>query len=321
MRRTDTGEIIIFIKINTVTARVIENAVQNDVHAARLDLFDKSAERLLAAEHLVDLAVIGGIILVVGGRFKDRVEIKAGHTEGCQIIQLFGNTLQVSSEEEIVFIVFFSVTQKFGEFFQVSTKHRIFFHRVISRRKESIGENLIKDTAEDPFRGSCSLLINEKLKITSAIARRSEGFGKVIALADHIESTKVRKNAILIEKETSLCATAKLCHGNDGEKILSVAHHFKSVEFSRIVTKDLHLCAHGGFGHVNTEFHLTAMLEGSAMGDVFSVYQFLFQMSGHDIKSRKTCHVFTPLHVSDPKYFPHIHGCCGQMQSDLPPQY
>lgn len=250
---------------------MVENAVQDNVHPARLHLSDQVTEGLLAAKHLIHRQIIGCIILVVGRRFKDRIEIEAGHAKGSQIIELFDNALQISSEKEIVFVVFFSVTQKFGEFFQISTKHRIFLHRVISRGKESIGKDLIKDPAKDPFRGGRSFLINEKLEITSAIAGRAERFGRTISAVDRVEGAKVRKDTILIEKESALCASAKLCHRHGDGEILAVTRHLKAVKLSRIVTKDLHLCSHGGFGYMNTEFHRIEMLKGISMGDVFSV--------------------------------------------------
>ena len=82
----------IFVKIQTVTSRVIKDAVQDDIHPPFLRFLAKLPERILIAQHGRDLMKITRIVSVIGGRFKDGIDIQNGNAHFMQVIQFVDDT-------------------------------------------------------------------------------------------------------------------------------------------------------------------------------------------------------------------------------------
>ena len=102
LRRTQLGIKPGGIKVAAVRAGMIEHPVKHHAHAALGGLGAKTAKILLRAQHGVDGQIIGGIIAVIAGGFKNRVQVKGGDGKTLQIVQLADNALQVTAEKVAV---------------------------------------------------------------------------------------------------------------------------------------------------------------------------------------------------------------------------
>ena len=102
MVRAEGGVAAVFVEINAVRAGVVEHAVQNDRNAFLLCFFAQGNKVVVRAEQRVDVFVIRRVVAVVGMRFKNGVEIQAGHAEAFQIIELLLDALEVAAEIVVV---------------------------------------------------------------------------------------------------------------------------------------------------------------------------------------------------------------------------
>ena len=59
----------------------------------------KAAEILLGAQHGVDVKVVGCVVAVVGGGFKNRIQVQHGDAQSGQIIQLGGDAIERAAEK------------------------------------------------------------------------------------------------------------------------------------------------------------------------------------------------------------------------------
>ena len=91
--------IAIAVEVDAVRRGVVEDAIQHDVHAASVGFLDKQLEQRQVAKVIVNDAVIGSIVLVVGWRLKDRVEVDGSDAQVFEVIQLVQHTLQVAAVE------------------------------------------------------------------------------------------------------------------------------------------------------------------------------------------------------------------------------
>ena len=78
-----------------------ENAVEDDRDTHFAGLFAQLAKNNVAAEHMVDSFVVGGIVFVVAGRFEQRVEIDGADTQVLEVGQLGHHSRQVAAKEII----------------------------------------------------------------------------------------------------------------------------------------------------------------------------------------------------------------------------
>ena len=78
---------------------MVKYAVQNHPDAAALCLLTETAKILLRTQHGVNGTVIGSVVAVVGGRFKNGVQIQHRDAEICQIVQFGEDTLQGTAEK------------------------------------------------------------------------------------------------------------------------------------------------------------------------------------------------------------------------------
>ena len=69
------------VKINAVAARVAENTVEQNVNVALFRRRAQRAEVFLIAEQRVNFLIVRRVVTVVGVRFKNGVQINAGHAE------------------------------------------------------------------------------------------------------------------------------------------------------------------------------------------------------------------------------------------------
>ena len=89
----------VVIEVNALGAGVVEYAVQNDVHPQLMSRAAEGAEILLRAQQGIDLPVVGGIIAMVGGRFKNGIQIQRGNTHGRKPCQLGGDAPEGAAEK------------------------------------------------------------------------------------------------------------------------------------------------------------------------------------------------------------------------------
>ena len=75
-----------------------EHTVKDDRDAVLFCLGTQPGKVLLGAQQRVDVQVIGGVVPVVGVRFKDGIEVQAGDTQLRQIVQMLGNARKVPAK-------------------------------------------------------------------------------------------------------------------------------------------------------------------------------------------------------------------------------
>ena len=71
----------VFVEIQTIVTRVIENTVKNDSDPALISLGYQLIKGFLSAKHSVDLVVISRIVFVVGICLEDGAEIYYPNSE------------------------------------------------------------------------------------------------------------------------------------------------------------------------------------------------------------------------------------------------
>ena len=59
----------------------------------------KAAEILLGAQHRVDAKVVGCVVAVVGGGFKNGIQVQHGDAQSGQIIQLGDDAIERAAEK------------------------------------------------------------------------------------------------------------------------------------------------------------------------------------------------------------------------------
>ena len=74
-----------------------EHAVQHDVDAAGFGGAAQLCKILVGPQNRVHLAVVRGVVTVVGVGFEDGVEVDACHTKAGEVRQLFADARQVSA--------------------------------------------------------------------------------------------------------------------------------------------------------------------------------------------------------------------------------
>mmetsp|Transcript_102678 Transcript_102678/g.314065 ORF Transcript_102678/g.314065 Transcript_102678/m.314065 type:complete len:214 (+) Transcript_102678:990-1631(+) len=75
-------------------AHVVEDAVQNQVHASRVDRLLQRVEVFHRAVRLVDLEIIGCVVLVHGIRLEDRLQVQ-DIAHGLDVVELREDPLQI----------------------------------------------------------------------------------------------------------------------------------------------------------------------------------------------------------------------------------
>ena len=78
---------------------MVEHTVQNDPDAPFLCLGAEGLEVLLVAQQGIDLRVIGCIVAVIGGGFKNGTHVQGGHAQCRQFVQFFGDPRQRTAEK------------------------------------------------------------------------------------------------------------------------------------------------------------------------------------------------------------------------------
>ena len=87
------------LKFVPPVAAVVEHAVENDAHPARVDTIDQPPQIVLRAEGRVDLEIIGRVVLVVRRRAEDRRQIQTRRAERLNIVELLCNARQIAAHE------------------------------------------------------------------------------------------------------------------------------------------------------------------------------------------------------------------------------
>ena len=87
------------VEVAAVVAHVREHAVEHHANAHRARVPAQARKVLLRAEHRVDLPVVARVVLVVGARPEDRVEVEHRHAQVAQVRQLLTHALQIAAEK------------------------------------------------------------------------------------------------------------------------------------------------------------------------------------------------------------------------------
>jgi hypothetical protein len=78
---------------------MVEDAVEDDPHAAGVGLVEQLSERGVAAEQRIDHLVVVGVIAVVRGRREDRVEVERGDPQLGEFVEVLRDAQQVAALE------------------------------------------------------------------------------------------------------------------------------------------------------------------------------------------------------------------------------
>ena len=85
------------VELKEPTAGVVEDPVKNDPDPSLVCSSEHRIERLVASEHGVDSEVIVGVIAMVRGALKDRVEPKSVNPELGEVVELVGHAPEISA--------------------------------------------------------------------------------------------------------------------------------------------------------------------------------------------------------------------------------
>ena len=80
-------------------AGVVEDAVEDDLHPARVAGVEQLAERGVAPEKRVDRQVVIGVVAVVRGGGEDRVEVERRDPERLQVVEPIDDAEEIAALE------------------------------------------------------------------------------------------------------------------------------------------------------------------------------------------------------------------------------
>ena len=87
------------LKFVPPVAAVVEYAVEDDAHPARVDAIDQPPQIGLRAEGRVDLEIIGRVVLVVRRCAEDGRQIQTRRAERLDVVELLRNARQIAAHE------------------------------------------------------------------------------------------------------------------------------------------------------------------------------------------------------------------------------
>ncbi len=152
LRRAGRGVEAVGVEVAAFRAGVIEYAVEHDADAALFRLRAEGAEVLLVAEERVDRFVVGGIIAVVGGGLKDRVEVERGDMERGEVVELFRDAGEVAAEEVLAVVA--ALVGAAERRFVPALVERAAADQAIHAAQlcaiKAVGEDLVGDAAAEP---------------------------------------------------------------------------------------------------------------------------------------------------------------------------
>ena len=82
-------------------AGVVEDAVEDDPHAAGVGRVEQLAQGRVAAEQRIDQLVVVGVVAVVRGRGEDRVQVERRDAQVAQVVEVLGDAQQVAALEAV----------------------------------------------------------------------------------------------------------------------------------------------------------------------------------------------------------------------------
>ena len=87
------------LKFVPPVAAVVEHAVEDDAHPARVDTVDQPPQIVLRAEGRIDLEIIGCVVLVVRRCAEDGRQIQTRRAERLDVVELLRNARQIATHE------------------------------------------------------------------------------------------------------------------------------------------------------------------------------------------------------------------------------
>ena len=96
------AESTVLVKVQTVGTGVGVHTVQNHLDAMLMGSIHHLPEVLQGAQHGIGNLVVAGIVAVAGKALADGVQIEDRHTQGCNIVQFFGNSLEITAEKVVI---------------------------------------------------------------------------------------------------------------------------------------------------------------------------------------------------------------------------
>ena len=145
----------VVVEVNALRTGVIEHTVQNDMHPQLMGGAAQSAEILLGAQQGIDLAVIGGIVAVVGGGLENGIQIQRGDPHGSQPCQLGGDAPEGSAEKVPVADLAVRVRPPFRRVVPAAVDPTVSHHPrgicgVAGKAAETIWKNLVCHAGAEP---------------------------------------------------------------------------------------------------------------------------------------------------------------------------
>ena len=142
-----------FVEISAVASRVVENAVEDDLHPPLVRGFDECSESLLTAEFIRDLHIIRGIVFVIADGIEDGGKIEHAHAERLEIIELFDDSPKIAAEEVVVLdlrAAIFGILRH--SVFPIGIEDRIRAVKGVAfALGKSIKKNVVHHTAAEPL--------------------------------------------------------------------------------------------------------------------------------------------------------------------------
>ena len=76
--------------------RVVEDAVEDDPHPARVGRVEQLAQRVVAPEERIDAEIVVGVVAMVGGGRKDRRQVERGDADILEVVEAFDDPEEVA---------------------------------------------------------------------------------------------------------------------------------------------------------------------------------------------------------------------------------
>src|SRR5205085_10488549 len=90
---------MIAIKINAVGRGVIEDSIEDQMHAALIDGRDERLKRGIAAERRINVQVIVRVVAMIRARGEDRIQIDRVNAEALQVVEFLFDAFQITAVE------------------------------------------------------------------------------------------------------------------------------------------------------------------------------------------------------------------------------
>ncbi len=149
---------------------MIEHAVENHFDIMLPRLLTQFYESIIPAEHFVHGQIVACVVFVVGIRVKNGGEVDCFRSESGNIVELFGNSVEISAEEDVIRHLrtgVFAVLR--DSVVPVLVQLRAILYSAASASLESVDENVIDDAFSEALRRFVRAVVDQNLPLAYTV--------------------------------------------------------------------------------------------------------------------------------------------------------